>query len=67
MGCDIAIVREQCYMLSPLSYFRVAGIFPDGRVSGRFYCPCPGFALGWYWTLPARPRREVVASTRQLL
>jgi hypothetical protein len=39
MGGDIPIVREQCYMLSPLSYFRVAGILPDGRVSGRFYCP----------------------------
>jgi hypothetical protein len=43
IGGDIPIVREQCYMLSPLSYFRVAEILPDGRVSGRFYCPMARF------------------------
>jgi hypothetical protein len=43
MGGDIPIVKKQCYMLSPLSYFCVAGILLDGRVSGRFYCPMPLF------------------------
>jgi hypothetical protein len=54
MGGDFSIVREQCYMLFPLSYFRVAGILPDGRVSGRFYCPMPRFRT-WLVLDASRP------------
>jgi hypothetical protein len=33
----IPLIREQMYQVSPVSFFRVAGIFPDGNVSGRFF------------------------------
>jgi hypothetical protein len=36
---SIPIAREQMCRSSPTQYFRVAGILPDGRVSGRFYSP----------------------------
>jgi hypothetical protein len=33
----IPLIREQRYQVSPDSFFRVAGILPDGNVSGRFF------------------------------
>jgi hypothetical protein len=33
----IPLIREQIYQVSPVSFFRVAGILPDGNVSGRFF------------------------------
>jgi hypothetical protein len=33
----IPLIREQMYQVSPDSFFRVAGILPDGNVSGRFF------------------------------
>jgi hypothetical protein len=33
----IPLIREQMYQVSPDSLFRVAGILPDGIVSGRFF------------------------------
>jgi hypothetical protein len=33
----IPLIREQMYQVSPVSFFHVAGILPDGNVSGRFF------------------------------
>jgi hypothetical protein len=38
----IPIAREQMYQISPSQYFRVAGILPDGSISGRHFSPVPG-------------------------
>jgi hypothetical protein len=32
------------YMLTPHSYFRVVGILPSGRVTGRFYTSIAKFS-----------------------
>jgi hypothetical protein len=37
----ILIAREQMYQLSASQYFRVAGILPDGSISGRHFSPVP--------------------------
>jgi hypothetical protein len=37
IGTSIPIARKQMYRISANQYFRVAGILPDGRVSGRYY------------------------------
>jgi hypothetical protein len=34
----IPVIREQTYQLFPTSFFYIAGLLPDGRVSGRRYC-----------------------------
>jgi hypothetical protein len=37
IGTSILIARGQMYKISTNQYFRVAGILPNGRVSGRHY------------------------------
>jgi hypothetical protein len=37
----IPTAREQMYQLSASQYFRVAGILPDGSISGRHFSPVP--------------------------
>jgi hypothetical protein len=39
IGTSIPIAREQMYRISANQYFRVAGILPGERVSGRYYSP----------------------------